>query len=1108
MDGISSLSAILGVLQVVGSATIAVYKYAASVKGAPAACDRLLQELSAIGGTLGHAKVVLDGLQGQDDFSTNHTLKIIAFLGGTGGPLESCRATIDELCAWLARDGDKRMRVDRRMLWPFQEKDLMEFVQRLERHKTHFILALSLNSADSLMHLGNSVEDVKKEQQRVKDEKARQELQMDIRDLIKWLSPLDVDVKHESSSRIRQPGTGTWLLDNKLFREWRSSNSGFLWLHGIPGSGKTILMSTVIDELKSSRSGGDEEAILAYYYCDFSDSKSANPVTVLRTLLTLFMATIDDDSVDTFEDLLKRKKASKSPPDDIELLQSLLLRAIGERKAIIVLDALDECVDRRWLLEFIPRLVQQASVRWLVSSRREQDIVGAFEDFPTISLSHEFENVYADIQTHIMQKLETEPRLRRLDSELKAELGSALLHKADGMFRWVQCQLDFIVTRRTRQSIREALRTLPRGLYPTYERILKRIEDEGEESALIAKKTLLWLVSALRPLKLVEVEEAIMIEVGSESLNDDARVLDKHDILEICSSLVDYDDSTDIVSVSHYSVQEFLLSNYLADSSLQQYYILLPQARRELALLSLTYLLLDDFDSGQCESLNELSDREAQHPFFWYAAVQSFLHVQSVEEDDEIFTLMKNLLIDQDYRERYLAFRQVFHMHDFPGLSFEGYIVRDRLPSVAVTPLYELITCSLQWVTRRMIKNNPTLIDTEIEGYGTPLTLATFKNLREMAALLIELGADVNKTTRNHYAGAGQVVSPLLFAVQLGRVEIFAMLLEHGAKLELPGGSMGYSLIFLAAFNGQTPMLEELIRRGVDANMTAGDAKTALHYAVEGCSLDCVRALVEAGCNVSDHRRSGKTPLEIAFTLRSTDIIQYLLDHGASAKDFGHLSPDQCEWAASEPWFPILQNNLAELPEANFHVPESSNDVFRVRDMMHKALRLPVDIICSILDYAEYWVRSSVSREDYIIVDKTIETPYVSIEVTGRPHLPLRRVIFETRSHDQGWSDNRWAHGSYRYSYTWFEAGQQFTASDGPQREEPRRHMIQTNVHGSSESRVHINTWAAHNETPELAEWMDTFRPGDVLHVFPRASFSGWENHVESVKVDAFCAWV
>ncbi|GBE88158.1 hypothetical protein SCP_1203880 [Sparassis crispa] len=188
--------------------------------------------------------------------------------------------------------------------------------------------------------------------------------------------------------------------------------------------------------------------------------------------------------------------------------------------------------------------------------------------------------------------------------------------------------------------------------------------------------------------------------------------------------------------------------------------------------------------------------------------------MQLVEEDDEeLFALIETFLFNPDFHEQYLGFRQILQMHEFPVLGFEAY-KRDKLPKVIITPLCEPISCGLQWVTRHMIENDPTLIETEIEGYGTPLTLATFKNLKEMAALLIELGADVNKTTRNHYVGGGQVVSPLFFAVQLGRAEIFAMLLEHGAKLELPGGPMGYSLIFIAAFNGQTPMLEELIRRG------------------------------------------------------------------------------------------------------------------------------------------------------------------------------------------------------------------------------------------------------------------------------------------------------
>ncbi|OAA73029.1 hypothetical protein LEL_08813 [Akanthomyces lecanii RCEF 1005] len=35
--------------------------------------------------------------------------------------------------------------------------------------------------------------------------------------------------------------------------------------------------------------------------------------------------------------------------------------------------------------------------------------------------------------------------------------------------------------------------------------------------------------------------------------------------------------------------------------------------------------------------------------------------------------------------------------------------------------------------------------------------------------------------------------------------------------------------------------------------------------------------------------------------------------------------------------------------------------------------------------------------------------------------MPIQTIIFKTESHDQGWSDVHWEHGSYRQSYTWFE---------------------------------------------------------------------------------------
>lgn len=39
---------------------------------------------------------------------------------------------------------------------------------------------------------------------------------------------------HEYQKSIRITGTGDWLLNNDVFRQWRAeSSSSFLWLHGL-----------------------------------------------------------------------------------------------------------------------------------------------------------------------------------------------------------------------------------------------------------------------------------------------------------------------------------------------------------------------------------------------------------------------------------------------------------------------------------------------------------------------------------------------------------------------------------------------------------------------------------------------------------------------------------------------------------------------------------------------------------------------------------------------------------------------------------------------------------------------------------------------------------
>lgn len=48
---------------------------------------------------------------------------------------------------------------------------------------------------------------------------------------------------HKQTKRGILAGTGQWLLFDPIFKRWKDdSASSILWLHGIPGSGKSKLV--------------------------------------------------------------------------------------------------------------------------------------------------------------------------------------------------------------------------------------------------------------------------------------------------------------------------------------------------------------------------------------------------------------------------------------------------------------------------------------------------------------------------------------------------------------------------------------------------------------------------------------------------------------------------------------------------------------------------------------------------------------------------------------------------------------------------------------------------------------------------------------------------
>lgn len=121
-------------------------------------------------------------------------------------------------------------------------------------------------------------------------------------------------------------------------------------------------------------------------------------------------------------------------------------------------------------------------------------------------------------------------------------------------FRWVQCQLDTLKACVTLQEFHDALVNLPIGLDATYERILIDIDRRPSEGK-VARRALAWLVTTSRPLILLELREALSIDLERWTLDRGIAPMHKYVLLEALGSLVVYDERTDLVNLSHFSVE-------------------------------------------------------------------------------------------------------------------------------------------------------------------------------------------------------------------------------------------------------------------------------------------------------------------------------------------------------------------------------------------------------------------------------------------------------------------------------------------------------------------------------------------------------------------------
>ncbi|KAH7416746.1 hypothetical protein BKA64DRAFT_701531 [Cadophora sp. MPI-SDFR-AT-0126] len=382
------------------------------------------------------------------------------------------------------------------------------------------------------------------------------------RRLLSRLSTVAFEYKHQKLKALRYEGTGTWLIEDKKYEKWKSSaQSAVLCCHGIPGCGKSVLASSIVDYLIDSNT-------TIYYYCDYSDKRTLDPANLFGTLARQVLGKLESIP-EALATAIEKTPHDGDRVTDGSCALDFLRRGIelcGD-PIYIALDGIDELTEQsqkatcNGLKELINGCL--VPIRLFLTGREDMSsllVVPSTIPFTSISVIPSV--ITSDIRKFVQASTRrriVEGTLVLQDPSLEELVVDELVSGAQGMFLWVEFQLCDLCEAESDYGIRVALENLPRSLSETYDRLLGRIEGTERRSMIL--RMFKWIVCARQPLHVDELREGVAFTLDDEEWRQEKIPTNLNRLIRACSNLIIVDAETNIVQLAHYTVQQYLLKN-------------------------------------------------------------------------------------------------------------------------------------------------------------------------------------------------------------------------------------------------------------------------------------------------------------------------------------------------------------------------------------------------------------------------------------------------------------------------------------------------------------------------------------------------------------------
>ncbi|KAF9874232.1 ankyrin repeat protein [Colletotrichum karsti] len=419
---------------------------AASIAGVAGLADIVFNRLVKYGRMVKNAEKEIKDLVKEVDLLTGalESLKRLARLLEDGDFEESLRMNHIDACNSVLMEMDKKLRkvdeksVRQRLLWPFKNERVKEWLEELSRHRESINLALSANSLDAMLRvlaqadrnaseIVAEVKETRKITSRIHQDSERQKV-------LDFFLKYNPQQNYDMSLQLRHPRTGLWLQRLPEFQHWLQHPDSKLWLKGIPGAGKTVLAGSIIE----AAMGKSTETIpSAFFFCDYKEPQTHEVETILMALV--YQLAIQNEEAYKrleryYEELHPSRGLPKAPK--ATALERLLNEMVQLYDHVyLVVDGLDECGTRvDEVVETLCDISEETeNISMALLSRDEDEIRDRLMyDFVSVEIAAHKEDITEYVTAEIAERIGNR-KLHIQDPDLRGEILQGLVGGAKGM---------------------------------------------------------------------------------------------------------------------------------------------------------------------------------------------------------------------------------------------------------------------------------------------------------------------------------------------------------------------------------------------------------------------------------------------------------------------------------------------------------------------------------------------------------------------------------------------------------------------------------------------------------------------------------------------------